>query len=208
VLNLDVNGRLTCLGSRGRCPVPVDAAELTRGGGENDWLLYPTPLTGAEEQFAEFGSAVLGSCPKRPTLADWVADRPAVAAGLPQPFRSAQEYFYFSNAVPARAARALADAPSPPAYSLQYWFFYPSNYLPLRVPRPNLLGTDPDQSGGLNFDYHQGDFEHVDVLLDAGLDPVGIYMARHDNEDQTFAWDDSDHLTLEPDPGDGRLTHP
>ena len=40
-----------------------------------------------------------------------------------------------------------------------------------------------------NVDLHQGDWEHVTVLLDARtLKPVALYMARHSNEGRFYSW--------------------
>ena len=45
---------------------------------------------------------------------------------------------------------------------LQYWFFYPYN------------------DGALFFD-HEGDWEHVTVVLGRGEEPLGMYAARHED---------------------------
>ena len=48
--------------------------------------------------------------------------------------------------------------------SVQYWFFYPYN------------------DGPLLFD-HEGDWEHATVRLDERGEPVGVYLARHEDND-------------------------
>lgn len=48
--------------------------------------------------------------------------------------------------------------------NVQYWFFYPYN------------------DGPLLFD-HEGDWEHATVRLDEQGEPVGVYLARHEDND-------------------------
>lgn len=85
--------------------------------------------------------------------------------GTEDPYRTAREYFLMTK----------GDSGTT---SLQYWFFYPFNYQPLRVP-------------GLKAGYHEGDFEHVDVLVSRDGEPRMVWMARHDDEDQPFLWNES-----------------
>lgn len=47
---------------------------------------------------------------------------------------------------------------------LEYWFYYPFNYYPLVV-NSDLMNGAPIAGDELNVDLHQGDWEHVDVLL-------------------------------------------
>jgi hypothetical protein len=86
---------------------------------------------------------------------------------------------------------------------LQYWFFYPYNYYPL-VTRSSLMNGAPVAGDIENVDLHQGDWEHVTVLLDEHtLKPVALYTARHANEGVFYYWN-SKKLTFD---GPGRL-HP
>jgi hypothetical protein len=100
------------------------------------------------------------------------------------PFASAQIYFYYLARAPAHA---YAGAPHG-LVSLEYWFYYPLNYFPLvRIPLQAL--SDPIGSTVGNTDYHQGDLEHVAVLLDPHtMRPRYLWMARHANEGQAYRW--------------------
>ena len=104
-----------------------------------------------------------------------------------------------------RAVSSPGDVPdlSDGLIGLQYWFFYPYNYYPL-VTRSSLMNGAPVAGDVENVDLHQGDWEHVDVLLDERtLNPVALYMARHANEGKFYYWN-SKKLTFD---GPGRL-HP
>ena len=71
---------------------------------------------------------------------------------------------------------------------LEYWFFYPFNYYPTAV-GSELMGDAPLAGDGTNTDLHQGDWEHVTVLLDPNtLTPQWLYMARHADEGRFFPW--------------------
>jgi hypothetical protein len=79
---------------------------------------------------------------------------------------------------------------------LQYWFFYPYNYYPL-IFRSSLMNGAPIAGDTENVDLHQGDWEHVTVLLDQRtLNPVALYMARHADEGVFYAWN-SPSLTFD-----------
>jgi hypothetical protein len=70
----------------------------------------------------------------------------------------------------------------------EYWFFYPYNYYPL-VSGAELMNEAPLAGDRANVDYHQGDWEHVDVLLDpATMTPQWLYLARHSDEGQWYEW--------------------
>ncbi len=79
----------------------------------------------------------------------------------PDPYRSARQYFL------------TAENRDSGTTSLQYWYFYTFNYQPLRV----------GQAG-----FHEGDFEHVGVLLSREGTPRAVWMARHDDEGQVLLW--------------------
>lgn len=51
---------------------------------------------------------------------------------------------------------------------IQYWFYYPFN---------------------TNANIHEGDWEHVSVMIDANLTPIGIILHRHYRL-ASYAWDD------------------
>ena len=63
--------------------------------------------------------------------------------------------------------------------SLQYWFYYPYNYLPARFLGHSFLNTD----------LHEGDFEGVSILLSARTRrPVYVWMPRHTSEGERYVW--------------------
>jgi hypothetical protein len=87
------------------------------------------------------------------------------ALGTSDPYRTARQYFL--------RAGGGEDATT----SLQYWYFYLFNYQPLR-------------RVGLRAGFHEGDFEHVGILLSKENRPRAVWMARHDDEGQVFLWDE------------------
>lgn len=65
--------------------------------------------------------------------------------------------------------------------SLQYWFYYPFNYLPLRTFGHSIWNTD----------LHEGDFEGLSILLSAQTHrPVYVWMLRHTEESERFVWNE------------------
>jgi hypothetical protein len=225
VLHLEVGGRITCLhsaagcrdpedpdtllhgGGRVRCPQPggacyppLEPADIPpRGASDDDWLVYPTPLAGTPTQLAELAAAVGGDCTS-------TAATRVLSPHLPfDPRPVAREYFLSSPRMPPRFrlghlrldTSPLNPPPRLPLRSLQYWFFYPFNYLPLSVLRtPRLVTLAPNIFPKV--DYHQGDFEHVDVIVDRADRLVGVYMARHKADES---------VTLRPNDGGGPLGH-
>jgi hypothetical protein len=86
------------------------------------------------------------------------------ALGSVDPARTASEYFLVTH---GRGAAA--------PLTVQFWFFYPFNYQPLR---------NAPQAG-----FHEGDFESVSVVLSARTHrPRYVWMARHAKEDRLFGW--------------------
>jgi hypothetical protein len=87
------------------------------------------------------------------------------------PGTRARMYYYLTGRDPERPV------------SLQYWFYYPYNYLPVDLPGP-LSGTSP-----FNFGMHEGDFEGMGILLSAHKhEPVYVWMPRHTEEGERFVW--------------------
>jgi lysophospholipase L1-like esterase len=113
--------------------------------------------------------------PAADTDIDAQYDQMVDALGSADPDRTATEYFFVAGG-PGR------DEP----ITIQYWFFYPFNYQPLRG---KVL------QGG----FHEGDFESVGVLLSAKTrEPRYFWMARHDEEGRILPWGD-DAMTLSGD---------
>ncbi len=171
------NGHSTCLVSAGRCRVHDPTAfDLAGRSSVSDYLQFPAPADSVQDTFhsaaRDLGvaaSAVL-AWPQHPAQLD--------------PFASAQIYFYYLSRIPARAYPGVPRG----LISLEYWFFYPLNYFPLvRIPLQAI--SDPIGSTLGNTDYHQGDLEHVAVLLDPKtMQPRYLWMARHADEGQAYRW--------------------
>jgi hypothetical protein len=191
ILDARWRGRGPCLYENGRCTDrdPTVAA-LSGPGNKNDYLKLPTPLDSVQDTFEAVASrigialAALHAWPRRLTKLD--------------PFPTAQIYFYY---LPRTTRHSYPGLPAG-LVSLEYWFLYPLNYFPLvRVPLEAL--SRPISSTLGNTDYHQGDLEHVAVLLDPKtLTPRYLWMARHANEGEAYRWKsaavqwDGDHPTV------------
>jgi len=176
--------RATCLVRGGRCAVsPPLLADLTPAGASaDDYLDYPASL-GDGDPTSEFSAFLRGQGTPLRATGDWLADPAAL-----DPWRSAQLYLY--DAGVGTYGRRYPGAP-PGLRSLQYWFFYPFNYLPTAVAR-RLMATSPLAADLANTDLHEGDWEHVSVLLNPRtLKPRFLYMARHDQEGVTLPWNSS-----------------
>lgn len=93
------------------------------------------------------------------------------ALGRNAPGFRARMYYYVTGRDPERPV------------SLQYWFYYPYNYLPVHLPGP-FSGT-----AFANVDLHEGDFEGMGILLSARKHlPVYVWMPRHTEEGERFVW--------------------
>lgn len=181
---LEHHGRkATCLVRGGRCAVmPPTLADLTpAGASEDDYLDYPAAL-GHGNPTAEFSAFLRGQGTPLRSTGDWLADPAATL----DPWRSAQLYVY--DAGVGTYGRRYPGAP-PGLRALQYWFFYPFNYYPTGVAR-RLMAISPLAADLANTDLHEGDWEHVSVLLNPRtLAPSFLYLARHDQEGVTLPWD-------------------
>jgi hypothetical protein len=152
----------------------------------DDFLQYPAspaldPNPGG--QLDAFLRGQLASQTPVPTLHQWLAD-----PGLLNPWYTAQVYFYYAG----KADPSHWPAPNPyirgDLIALQYWFFYPYNYY-ATVVTPDLMNDVPVAAGVVNTDLHQGDWEHVTVIVDrATLKPVWLYTARHSSEGEYYSW--------------------
>jgi len=92
-----------------------------------------------------------------------------VALGSEAPRTAAQLYFYVTGRSRQRPV------------TLQYWFYYPFNYLAVR--RHNVDLAD--------IDLHEGDFEGLALLLSAKKhEPVYVWMPRHAEEGERFTWEE------------------
>lgn len=177
VLGARWHGHASCLYAKDRCTVRSPTLQdLSGRGARGDFLRYPSPADDVRDSFLSV-AAYLGTPATVLTL--WPLRLAAV-----DPFASAQVYFHYL----ARTARHSYPGLPAGLVSLEYWFFYPLNYFPLvRIPLEAL--SDPIGSTLGNTDYHQGDIEHVAVLLDPkSLRPRYLWMARHADEGQAYPW--------------------
>jgi hypothetical protein len=176
-LRMRFASRPACLYIGGRCRIRAPTAgDLAVRGSRSEFLQLPTPLDSVRDTFLAAAQA-LGVPAK--AIRAWQR-HPAMV----NPFASAQVYFYYLRRAPASAYRGLPHG----LVSLEYWFYYPLNYFPLiRIPLEAL--SHPITSTLGNTDYHQGDLEHVAVLLDPKtMRPRYLWMARHADEGQGYRW--------------------
>jgi len=180
-LHEDAGATRTCLVVGGRCiRRPPSLRDLEAGGSADDYLSYPAGLTSIDGQRIDFEQGI-GIA--RQLIDNWVKAPQAL-----DPFASAQVYFYDGGV--RQWAGMLQGMPrtSEAFLNLEYWFFYPYNYLPTLVDRDDML-DHPYNSSLFTTDYHEGDWEHVDVLLAyPSLVPRYLYMARHSGEGAAVAW--------------------
>ena len=171
------HGRGTCIYIGGRCRIrdPTVAA-LTGAGARSEWIQFPAPVDSVQDTFLSAATALRSAVQ---ALRHWPHQLAAE-----DPFTSAQVYFYYL----AKAPRSAYPGAPRGLVSLEYWFYYPLNYFPLvRIPLEAL--RDPIGSTIGNTDYHQGDLEHVAVLLDPQtMQPLYLWMARHADEGQLYRW--------------------
>ena len=171
------------------CGAALSAGDLTRAGAlPSDYLQFPVRLTHDADGIGQFKSLESGQYVSTGPLHRWLAD-----PGVLQPWRTGQIYFYLGPTVSLTAfPTPRATDPEAPASErfipLEYWFYYPFNYFPL-LATDALMNAAPLAGDKLNVDLHQGDWEHIDVLLDATtLAPKWLYMARHSSEGQFLQW--------------------
>ena len=70
------------------------------------------------------------------------------------------------------------------------------NYYPT-VYDVSLMNDDPEAADLVNTDLHQGDWEHITILLDYKTrQPLWVYTARHSNEGKYYPWN-SPQLTFD-----------
>ncbi|HWF34022.1 MAG TPA: hypothetical protein VG295_01585, partial [Solirubrobacteraceae bacterium] len=194
------NGDETCLiQKRGKavCGARLNAQSLAGPGSTaNDYLQFPYPLTHDSRGVGQFKAFQNGQDVNPGPRQAWLAN-----PGLLRPWYTAQIYFYLGPTVslanfPIPATSMPLAPPRERFIPLEYWFYYPYNYFPL-LTDSHLMDAAPLAGDTLNVDFHQGDWEHVDVLLDsATLEPKWLYMARHSGEGQFVAWG-SPYLALD-----------
>jgi hypothetical protein len=175
--HLPPTGAITC------APATSLGSLSPAGSSASDYLRYPADLRdGPAAQFAAFET---GQSIDVGSLHHWLA-HPDVLA----PWYTAQIYFYYAGPIPAGAWPARPPDPNVASglIGLEYWFFYPFNYYPLVVDSA-LMEDAPLGGEKANVDLHQGDWEHIVVLLDPKtLKPLWLYTARHADEGHFYPW--------------------
>jgi hypothetical protein len=192
------DGGFTCLhvsGTVAKCSTKHPASgtvthpAMTRLHGESssrDFLEYPvTPTlntnpTGQLEAFLRGQQAWQSPVPRQH---EWLAD-----PGLLNPWNTGQIYFYYAGEAKPASWPAPNEEIEPGLLTLQYWFFYPYNYYPTAT-STDLMNEAPIAGDLWNTDLHQGDWEHVSVLVEKKtLRPRWLYTARHSDEGQYYRW--------------------
>jgi hypothetical protein len=191
------DGRRTCLHrAGGGCavahPTPDDLRPQRSGAG--DYLEFPARPTLAQDPTGQFdaflrGQRGLGN--SVPSLEQWLSD-----PGVFDPGSTAQVYFFYAGHADPSRWPAPNHEIGRGFVALQYWFFYPYNYYPTVV-NSDLMNGAPIAADVANTDLHQGDWEHVTVLVDPRTkQPRWMYTARHSNEGEYLSWN-SPRLTFD-----------
>jgi len=191
---VSVNAYLDELGANGGgvcLVVPSPARRVCHPGpgqltGATAYLQLPEALRehpGPDGQFRAFLAGLGQTLPDR---RQWMSDPSAL-----NPWASAEIYFFYDPGIPRTAWPTAAHVPTGVTngmIGLEYWFFYPYNYYPVVIDS-GLMNRAPLAGDEYNVDLHQGDWEHVDVLLDPmTMAPKWLYLARHDSEGAFIPW--------------------
>lgn len=198
-------GQVTCLEHLPalRCPVPASKprpaptmADLAEPGSQaDDFLEYPASPTLSTEPGPQIDAFLRGQAARPGAAVPGLRQRLA-NPGLLDPWRTAQVYFYYAQNTNPATWPAPDRAIKGRFIALQYWFFYQYNYYPT-VFDASLMDDAPVAADLINTDLHQGDWEHVTVLLDYKTkQPLWLYTARHSSEGQYYAWN-SPQLTFD-----------
>jgi hypothetical protein len=160
--------------------------DLKEQGSAEDFLQFPAIPALAEDptgQFDAFARGQLGVGAPVPSLHTWLSD-----PGVLSPWSTGQIYFYDAGDATRLKWPAASKDISPGLIALEYWFFYPYNYFPT-VATPDLMNDAPIAADVVNTDLHQGDWEHIAVLVETKtLTPRWLYMARHTDEGEYVPW--------------------
>ena len=147
---------------------------LKASDSKESYLDYPAQLSDKVAQMRVF---LRGIDVPSWALYDWPTNLTRYAE------RTAQIYFYDAGTMCTFAGKQLHGY-----HALEYWFFYPFNYYPLTVRATKML-ADPLATDKSDVDFHEGDWEHVTLLLAPGDMPAYVWMARHSKEGVLIPWD-------------------
>jgi hypothetical protein len=196
------SGQVTCLDEPPAYTCPPKAGqgaatmnELAMPGSDaDDYLEYPASTALSTGPGPQLGAFLRGQSARPgpvPTLRQRLAN-----PGLLDPWQTAQVYFYYARNTNPASWPAPDRAITGKFIALQYWFFYQYNYYPT-VFDASLMNDAPVAADLINTDLHQGDWEHITILLDARTkQPLWVYTARHSSEGQYYAWN-SPQLTFD-----------
>lgn len=160
---------------------PPTLADLTPNEDGSAYLAYPALLS---DKVAQMRAFLRGLGVSQGTIDAW----PSGISSIER--RTAQIYFF-----DAGTGCSYPGADTTHYRALQYWFFYGLNYYPLTVDTATML-ENPLQADNADVDFHEGDWEHITVLLDqqgAEYVPKYVWMARHSNEGELIPWDQLQH---------------
>jgi Vacuolar protein sorting-associated protein 62 len=166
--------------SNGRVVTDPTLADLKPTDSANSYLDYPAGLADKAGQMDAF---LRGIGVPDEAIAVWPKDLAAVAGAAS---RTAQIYFYDADTGCSYGGQTTTHY-----RALQYWFFYALNYYPMTVDTTTML-TDPVRADTADVDLHEGDWEHITVLVgkeEGQYVPKYVWMARHSGEGVLISWD-------------------
>jgi hypothetical protein len=183
-------GQPTCLHRQGVAGCAVAHPTLSdlrpQGSSPGDYLEFPaTPALDSNPtgQLEAFLRGQRGRNIPIPSPRERLAD-----PGALDPWETAQIYFFYAGRADPARWPARNHTIGTGLVGLQYWFFYPYNYFPTLV-TSDLMNEAPIAADVANTDLHQGDWEHVTVLIDPKTkEPRWLYTARHSNEGEYIPW--------------------
>lgn len=184
------DGQPTCLRRQGhgrRCTVAhPPLSDLGQQSSPGDFLEFPATPALSQDPAGELGAFLRGQQGRTyqiPSRHEWLAN-----PGVLDPWATAQIYFFYAGPADPSRWPARNRTIEKGLVGLQYWFFYPYNYYPT-LATPELMNEAPIAADVANTDLHQGDWEHVTVLIDPRTrEPRWLYTARHSNEGEYLPW--------------------
>ena len=178
-------GQTVCLISGAARVCPAKTSDLARHARASDYLQLPVTLASDRSPQGQFLAFLRGQYQSAGAKREWLADPTRL-----DPWYSAEMYFYYAGPVASSRwpQKALDQNVPSGLIGLEYWFYYPYNYYPAVVDS-SLMDQSPLAGDEANVDLHQGDWEHVDVLLNSKTkEPAWLYLARHDYEGKFIPW--------------------
>ncbi len=167
---------VTLISKRTTLTRPPTLADLRPSDDASAYLAYPALLS---DKVAQMRAFLRGLGLSRAIIDAWPAGMSSVEP------KTAQIYFF-----DAGTGCSYPGADTTHYRALEYWFFYALNYYPLTVDTTTML-ENPLKADGADVDFHEGDWEHITVLLDpaTGNTPKYVWMARHSSEGTLIPWD-------------------